>query len=202
VEFMIDEGVDQFLDIGAGIPTADNTHQVARRRRADTRVVYVDNDPVAVAHSQAILGDDPRAAVLHIDLRDPDAILGAPELTRLVDLTRPVGLLLLAVLHFVADDEPAHAAVARLTGALAPGSYLAISHVTDPTAPERGEGLRRVAERSPVGVAIRPREQIVSFFDGLDLVEPGLVTPGRWRPTSPQPSDDMVPGLAGVGRKP
>jgi hypothetical protein len=202
VQHITASGVDQFLDIGSGIPTEGATHEIATAARPGARVVYVDSDPIAVAHSQALLAGDQRGAVLHADLRDPRSILAADPVTRTLDFDRPVGLLLLAVLHFLADAEDPAGVVATLAGALAPGSFLAISHVSTALTLDTQRLQQESGQRAPLAY-IRGREQIVALFAGWDLVEPGLVPIDQWRPDAPpDPRAPSVPGLAGVARHP
>jgi SAM-dependent methyltransferase len=201
VHVMTSDGVGQFLDIGAGIPTQEPTHEVAARGYPQSRVVYVDNDPVAVAHSQALLTGDARGGVLHADVRDPKSILGSDVVTSMIDFSRPVGLLLLAVLHFLSDaDDPADI-IATFADALAPGSYLVISHVSPPSGADV-EKLEREIRQSGLGY-MRGPDEIARFFEGWEMVEPGLISPALWRPDGvPSPQAYRVPGLAGVARRP
>jgi hypothetical protein len=207
VRYMVaDAGIRQFLDIGSGIPTERNVHQVAQETAPGTRVVYVDNDDVAVAHSKLLLSDDPDAAVIHADLRDPRAILDHPETRRLLDFSQPIGLLLAAVLHFVPDGDDPAGILATLRAPLAPGSHLAISHASRDSLAGSADTYqaaysRRVAARS----AIRTRAEITGFFDGFELLDPGVVWLPEWRPDSPAdvPEDPArFWGLAGVGTLP
>jgi SAM-dependent methyltransferase len=206
VRFLADAGIRQFLDIGSGIPTAGNVHEVAELV-PDARVMYVDIDPVAVAESLDLLEGNDRATAIRADLRDAQAILDHPELKRLIDFDQPVALLLVSMLHFVDDD--AYAAVGRLIAALGPGSYLAISHGTIPDETLAGDidGARAVYRANTATPLItRSRDEIARFFTGLDLVEPGLVWVPLWRPAPDDPTDfadkAMVSGvLAGVGVK-
>ncbi|MEV5427694.1 SAM-dependent methyltransferase [Streptomyces sp. NPDC052701] len=205
VRFAVGEGVTQFLDIGSGIPTFGNVHEVARAAGSGARVVYVDHDPVAVAHSQAVLADDEDADIAAADLRKPQEILGSPQVERLIDLNRPVALLLVAILHFVEDADDPYGAVAELRDALAPGSMLVLTHASYegiPLPQERAEGAVDVYKdiRSPL--IMRSREEIARFFEGYDMVEPGLVPMPHWRPdTAPEDEDPWAfSGFAGVGR--
>ncbi len=182
VRFLVEEGIEQFLDIGTGLPTEDNVHQVAQRVAPTARVVYVDNDPVACAHARALRAG-PATAVVEADLRHPGDILGAPDVHRLIDFERPVAVLLVAVLHFVADEEDPAGVVARLREAMAPGSYLALSHFAPEDQAEAAEQVEGVARQAGLtGVTLRRRETILGFFDGLELVKPGLVSAPDWRP--------------------
>ncbi|MFB9238620.1 SAM-dependent methyltransferase [Plantactinospora siamensis] len=203
-------GIDQFLDIGTGIPTADNTHEVAQRILPRSRVVYVDNDPIVLAHARALLTSASAGvtAYLDADLRDPEKILAHPDLRRALDLNRPVGLLLIAVLHFIRDSEDAYGIVRRLLAELPSGSYLAISNVTtDFMPPEVAEQARLAgAGGGPHGVlAFRSREEFGRFFAGLDLVEPGVCPVARWRPEGEpesRPADADAAVYGAVARKP
>ncbi|MFD3519002.1 SAM-dependent methyltransferase [Streptomyces sp. NPDC058653] len=206
VRFAIGEGVTQFLDIGSGIPTFGNVHEVARAADPDSRVVYVDHDPVAVAHSRAVLEGDDKAAIVAADLRRPRQILDSPEVRALLDLDRPVGLLLVSVLHFLEDEDKPFAAVAELTEALAPGSVIAVCHAAYagiPLPQEQVAGMVGVYRNIRNPLVMRTREEIAGFFDGYEFVEPGLVPMGSWRPESPDGQEDpyAMSGFAGVGRK-
>jgi hypothetical protein len=205
VEFLVDAGIRQFLDLGSGIPTVGNVHEVAQRLAPDTRVMYVDNDPVAVEHSHAILAGDERTQVLEADLRDPDSVLGAPELAKLFDLSEPIAVLMVAVLHFVPDDADPAALVARFRDAVPSGSYLALSHATAGEQADRAAEHRGLYQRTATPMTMRTRDQVVALFDGWELVEPGVVYLPQWRPDPDTPGVDRperMTGLAGVGRKP
>ncbi|MFE7900953.1 SAM-dependent methyltransferase [Streptomyces sp. NPDC057424] len=205
VRYAADQGVSQFLDIGSGIPTFGNVHEVARDARPGARVVYVDHDPVAVAHSQAVLEGDDDAGVVAADLRKPQEILRSPEVERLIDLNQPVALLLVAILHFVEDEDDPYGAVAELGEALAPGSLLVLTHASYegiPLPPERAGGAVDVYEDIRNPLIMRSREEIARFFEGYDMVEPGLVAMPRWRPDTASEDEDpyAFSGFAGVGR--
>jgi SAM-dependent methyltransferase len=204
VRFLSDTGIRQFLDIGSGIPTMGNVHEVAQAADPAARVAYVDMDPVAIAHSRAILEGNGGAGIAEGDLRDPEAILAGPVVTRLIDFSRPVGLLLVAVLHFIPDAEDPWRLVATLRDALAPGSYLVISHATSDDRPEMAQAVEKVYNRSVAGSwSFRLKAEIRRFFDGFDLVEPGLVAGWDWHPDDPLADHSRVWGLlGGVGRKP
>lgn len=204
VRFAAGEGVTQFLDIGSGIPTFGNVHEVAQAARPGARVLYVDHDPVAVAHSQAVLTDNADADVLAADLRKPREILASTELRGLLDLDRPVALLLVAILHFVEDAEEPGAAVRELSDALAPGSMLVLTHASYegiPLPPEQAEGAVDVYKDIRNPLIMRSREEIARFFEGYEMVEPGLVPMAEWRPeTAPEDEDPYAfSGFAGVG---
>jgi len=207
VAYLARQGIDQFLDVGSGLPTGGNVHEVARGINPHARVVYVDNDPVAVRFSRQLLAEEQVSGVAAIeaDLRDPAAILAHPRTRALLDLSRPVGLLLVAVLHFIPDDDEARRAVRELTAAVPPGSYLAIAHGTLEGASEGFARLARLYEDTAHPLVFRPRAAVEGFFAGFDLVEPGLVYAPAWRPDD---ADDPLrdePGRAvnwaGVGRK-
>jgi SAM-dependent methyltransferase len=207
VRFLAGEaGVRQFLDIGSGIPTEQNVHEVAQDAAPGARVVYADKDEVAVAHSRLMLEDNPDATVIKADLREPAKILADPETQLLIDFTRPVALLLMAVLHFVPEAEQPAQIIATLRDALAPGSYLVICHACRDADPELA-ARNEIAYRSRVDAqpSLRTRQQIARFFDGFTLVEPGLVWMPEWRPDCPDdvPEDPQKYwGLVGVGLKP
>jgi hypothetical protein len=206
VRFLAAAGIRQFLDIGSGIPTQGNVHEIAQQAAPGARVVYVDVDPVAVAHSRAILAGNPNAAVVEADLREPEKILAHQVTRSLIDFSEPTGLLLSAVMHFIADDEDPARIMRVLRLALAPGSYLVLGHVTQDSEPSAASAGEKVYNRSvSTGIHFRSRAEILRFFDGFELVEPGLVYTPRWRPDSQQdvlddPSKFWY--LAGVGRKP
>ena len=204
VRFLAAEcGIRQFLDIGTGIPTADNTHQVAQAAAPDSRVVYVDNDPIVLAHARALLTSTPEGATAYLeaDLREPDYILATAPAT--LDFGQPVALMLLGVLHLVADSDHPYQIVSHLMAALAPGSYLVISHPASDIHPGQAEAQRRYNERVATPQTLRSRTEVARFFEGLDLVPPGLVYVHTWRPG---PSDEVPAGTAsaygGVARKP
>jgi hypothetical protein len=199
VRFLLDAGIRQFVDIGAGIPTAANTHELAPQ----AKVAYVDIDPVAVAHAEAILGDQPHAIALRGDLREPEALLAEPRLREFIDFEQPVGVLLIAVLHLLTDGDRPHAAVAALRKHVVAGSFLAVSHLSSAHRPEAAATLaEHSAQRSRIPITFRPRAEIEAFFDGFTLVDPGLVEIPAWHPDPDDPpTADRSLGLAGVGRR-
>uniref|UniRef100_A0AAU2K5D4 SAM-dependent methyltransferase n=1 Tax=Streptomyces sp. NBC_00049 TaxID=2903617 RepID=A0AAU2K5D4_9ACTN len=212
VRYAVAEGVTQFLDIGSGIPTFGNVHEVARAASPEARVVYVDHDPVAVAHSEAVLADDDRTGIVAADLRKPRDILAAPEVARLLDLGRPVALLLVAVLHFLEDSDDPYAAVAELRDALAPGSLLILTHASYegiPLTEEVAGGAVGVYRDIRNPLVMRSGERIADFFEGFEMVEPGLVSMPHWRPDLTEGGLDgevqedpyAFSGFGGVGRK-
>jgi S-adenosyl methyltransferase len=205
VRFLLDAGVRQFLDIGSGIPTLGNVHEVAQQWAPGARVVYVDIDPVAVAHSRQMLSSNSESVVIQEDLRRPEAILDHPDLRALFDLDQPVALLLLAILHVVPDEADPPGILARLRDALPSGSYVAISHVTYESQPEVWQRAAELSKQLPSAATPRSREQIEALFTGLDLVPPGLVWAPQWRPESPEDvgaEPERSSNYVGIGRKP
>jgi S-adenosyl methyltransferase len=196
-------GIGQFLDIGTGLPTANNTHEVAQGARPGSRVVYVDNDPMVLAHARALLvGTTAPTAYIDADLRDTGTIVaGAAEL---LDFRAPVAVLLISVLHLIPDEDDPRAIVARLLEAVPSGSWLALSHPARDVHPEQvTEAAGRFNRLAPGKATLRTRDEILRLFDGLELVEPGLVQVHRWRPGSAAPGHgEQVAGYCGLGRKP
>jgi hypothetical protein len=202
VRFLVGAGVRQFLDIGTGLPAADNTHEVAQREAPDSRIVYVDNDPIVLRHAQALLTSTPEGACDYIqaDLSAPETILA--DAARTLDFDRPVALMLLAVLQFALDEQDPYGLVARLTAALPSGSYLVISHPTDDFNPNRGESMTVYNERSVDQAVVRDKAETARFFDGLDLLDPGVVPVAEWRPDSDATAAKPSSMWCGVARKP
>ena len=182
--YLARRGLRQFLDIGTGIPTSPNLHEIAQEAARDARILYVDNDPIVLAHAQALLRSEPdgRTAYLQADLREPDTILSAPVLRETLDLTRPVALSLNAVLHFVTDEHGAHAIVDSLKGALAPGSALVVSHGTTDFAPAAMKSATDVYRAAVTSAQTRTFDEVARFFEGWDVVAPGIVPSHRWLP--------------------
>jgi len=196
-------GIRQFLDIGTGIPAANNTHQVAQEVAPDARIVYADNDPIVLTHARALLASGPQGATqyVHGDLRDPAPILAAAADT--LDVSQPVALMLLGILHLITDEQDPCQIVAGLMAALAPGSYLALSHPAADIHPGQAEAQKRYNERVSTPQTLRSRDQVARFFDGLDLVPPGLVYVHTWRPDPGDPMPvDATSAHGGVARKP
>jgi hypothetical protein len=206
VQHLAGLGIRQFLDLGSGIPTVGNVHEVAQRAAEDVKVVYVDNDPVAVDHSRAILAGDPRTAVVEADLRDPDSVLADPAVGKLLDLDQPVAVLMVAVLHFVGDDADPAGIVGRFRDATVPGSHLVLSHATagaDRAAEDRAAEHRGLYRQTATPMTMRDQDQVAALFAGYELIEPGVVYLPEWRPEPGPPEDrpERFTGVAGVGRK-
>ncbi|MGK5533533.1 SAM-dependent methyltransferase [Streptomyces sp. URMC 129] len=199
-------GIRQIIDVGTGIPTSPNTHEVARSVDPDVRVAYVDNDPIVSAYAGARLTNDGSAAFALADLRDPGSILGHPVVRRLIDLGQPVALMLVAILHFVDDADDPAGIVAALTEPLPPGSCLVLSHGTpDFHDPAQLGAVGEVYRNATASLTLRPRARVLEFFAGFDLIDPpGLVQPPFWQPEAPVPDDPVLRGLGfycGVGVK-
>ena len=203
VRYLVEEeGIDQFLDLGSGVPTVGNVHEIAQAVHPAATVVYVDIDPVAAAHGRRLLSGNDRASVLQADLRDPAALLTSPELTGLLDLSRPVAVLLIAVLHFMPDADRPGEIVRAYREAMAPGSFLAISHAADDTdlPTEQARMIRDYSGATKVPFIHRDADQLATWFTGLDIVEPGITQTTEWRPdTEPTP---ILRTNCAVGRKP
>ncbi len=204
VRYLVAQGVRQFIDLGAGIPTVGSVHETARHEDPTVRVLYVDHDPVAVAHSELILGSTPSVGVLQADLRRPKDILESPQLAAVIDLEQPVAVLMAAVLHFLsADDDPA-SVIGTFRDAMAPGSHLLLSHTTDEGRRSEGQQVKQLYRSTTDPIHFRSRSEIESLFAGWDLVDPGVVWVPQWRPDWPDevgddPSVSTI--LGGVARK-
>ncbi|MGY1439138.1 SAM-dependent methyltransferase [Streptomyces reniochalinae] len=204
-------GIRQFLDLGSGIPTKPNLHQVAQSAAPDARVVYTDNDPIVLQYAHALLSSTPegRTAYLHADITDPAAVMNSPEVRDTLDLNRPVALSINAILHFLPDAAGPHEIVAALLEPLAPGSFLCLTHaaadVGDPALDELGRTVEEMYAKVGTTLRLRDRAEVARFFDGLELVEPGLVMAHYWRP-EPGQTTELKEGqpsmLAAVARKP
>jgi hypothetical protein len=200
VQFLRDAGIRQFLDIGTGLPASPNTHEVAALGAAASRVVYVDNDPVVFMRAEVLMADDESVAAVRADMRDVDDVLSAAG--KLLDFQQPVGLLLVASLHNIPDADDPAGLVARYLAALAPGSYLVISHVTGDFAPgQMAQVTASYAQRGTTFIG-RTKDQVTAMFNGRELVDPGVVQISYWRPEggTPGPNADRVWGYAGVAR--
>jgi SAM-dependent methyltransferase len=200
-----DAGIRQFLDIGTGIPTAGNVHDVAQEIAPESRVLYVDNDPIVLAHARALMAGTPEGSVAFIqaDLREPEAILGDPAVAATLDLAQPVGLVLVGVMHHLRDSDDPRRVVATLVGALAPGSYLVLSQSTPDFDPAAMRNLAAASEQGGIPNVPRTLADTEPFFAGLELVEPGLVPMATWRPDPGAEQDPRsVYAYGGVARKP
>jgi SAM-dependent methyltransferase len=210
VRYLVEAGVRQFLDIGSGIPTEGNVHEIAQAAAPEAHVVYVDIDSVAVAESLELLDGNQRATAIRANLRSPQDVIDHPSVRRLLDFSQPVGLLLAAVLHFVPDDEEAYGVVAQLARSLVPGSYLAVSHVAAesfvPTSDEMRVAVDVYQRQTTTSATSRSHDAIARFFTGFDLVDPGISWVHEWRPEPDEPVE-CDPGpfrsgeWAGVGLK-
>jgi SAM-dependent methyltransferase len=205
VRFAASQGVTQFLDIGAGLPTQQSVHEVAQQISPDARTVYVDNDPVVLAHARALLTDSLKTAVVDGDIRDPAGIIHDPAVRTVIDFTRPVCVLLVAILHFVTDADDPKSLIAALRDAMAPGSYLILSHATVDSAPPemaaKADDAEKFYDQATAPLALRDATQVAALLDGFSLVEPGLVHVSQWRPPV-EASYKFDAFLAAVGRKP
>lgn len=205
VRFLAGQGIRQFLDIGSGIPTAGNVHDVAQDVAPGSRVVYVDRDPVAVAQGRRLLDGNDHATVIQADIREPDRILSHPETTTLIDFGEPVAVMMVAVLHFVMDADDPQGIVARFRSAVVPGSRLAISHVTSEANPGLTAAAERIYNNRAADGQARSRQEVSRFFGDWALTAPGLVYAPAWRPDQPEdvPSDpERLWFLVGVAVKP
>jgi len=203
VRLLVEAGIDQFIDLGTGLPTQGNVHEIAQEVNPDARVVYVDNDPIVLAHGRALLARNQSTTVITADIRDPDSILGHPRLNALIDFSRPVAVMLVAVLHFIRDADDPAGIVKRFRDVMAPGSYLTLTHAsTDGLPLEDLTQIVKVYDKATSPAVFRSREQIKSLFDGTQLIEPGLVHPWQWQPQygPVSPRTSMLYG--GVGRIP
>ncbi|MDI2127838.1 SAM-dependent methyltransferase [Yinghuangia seranimata] len=194
VRYLARRGVRQFLDVGTGIPTVGNTHEAAQELAPDARVVYADNDPIVLVHARALLRGTPegRTSYVEADVRKPGTILAHPQVRGVIDFGKPVAVLLVALLHFVRDEEDPAALVAELRDALVPGSYLVLTHTSADFDAERARGGAQIYNRATAPAVLRERAEILHLFDGFDLVEPGLVPLPEW-----DPDDDPYDGAYG-----
>ena len=205
VQFLVDAGMRQFLDIGSGIPTVGHVHEIAQGAAPESRVVFVDIDPVAVTHSRDILRGNDRTAVIQEDVRRPEAILAHPDLRRLLDLDQPIAVLAVGLFHFISDADDPTGILSRLTAPLESGSYLAITHITDDGVLNL-DRLREISRRAGIEGVTRSRQEMKALFGDFELVEPGLVWAPVWHPESPDDlyidQPEAAGCYAGVGRKP
>jgi hypothetical protein len=203
VQFLAEEaGIRQFIDIGTGLPTRGSVHAVAHQIAAEARVAYVDNDPVVIAHANALLSGGPNVAAMRGDIRNPKDIITNPALRSLIDFGKPVAVLMVAVLHFIADAERPHDIVGELKSVVAPGSYFVISHVTADEVPfEAAERVRKLYDQANAPGVARSRTDIAEFFEGLEMIRPGLVSVAQWRPERLTRKAGRTIFYAGVGVK-
>ncbi|MCW2943856.1 MAG: hypothetical protein JWR24_573 [Actinoallomurus sp.] len=207
VRFLATQGIRQFIDIATGLPTQRNTHEVARSVAPDARVVYVDKDPVVLSHAQAILVDSPRTNVVEGDIMHPEALFSDCRVHQLIDFDEPMAVLIFGALHFIPHSDDPFKIVAWLRDAMPAGSYLAISHAVFDTRPDVVdpiEDIYRAVLSRPGASAARTREQVLPFFDGFELVDPGLVYIRQWRPDNllSAQAPEKVWMVGGIGRKP
>ncbi|KRV50502.1 hypothetical protein AQ490_15600 [Wenjunlia vitaminophila] len=204
VEYLVREaGIEQFLDIGSGLPTAENVHQVAQRHSPGARVVYVDNDPIVLAHGRALLEEDTRTTVIQADVREPRSILEHPGARQLLDFSRPMAVLVVALFHFIGDDEDPIGILRTLRDAVAPGSYFVLSHATAEISPETALGVQRAYRAQGVPLTLRDRAQFLEFFQGMELVEPRVQVVSDWRSgltEGQRPSHAEVSWYGGIAR--
>lgn len=199
VTFLVDAGIRQFIDLGSGIPTVGNTHDVAQRLAPEARVLYVDDEPVAVAHSELILQDNPNAGILRADVLDPESVLAHRTTRELIDFDAPVAVLMFAIAHYLPDAADPWRMVTRYRDASAPDSYLALSHATAEQRPAMNTAILAY-QHTDSPATVRPLEKVREFFAGYELVEPGLVPAAHWRPEVEGGPETAV-YFGGVGRK-
>jgi hypothetical protein len=204
VLFMIDAGIRQFLDLGSGIPTVGNVHEIAQQADPDSRIVYVDVEPIAVAHSRMILEGNDKAVMVHADITEPDMVLFDPETQQVLDFDQPIGLLAVTVGHHISDEQNPVGVFGRYRDAVTHGSYLAITHASSDFPNNRNEETGDLMKRSQLNISLRGRAEILELFKGFELVEPGLVSTSQWHPdrdeeAAADPAEDGM--YAGVGRK-
>ncbi|GHE08217.1 SAM-dependent methyltransferase [Streptomyces alanosinicus] len=201
VRHVVGSGVRQILDIGTGLPTSPNVHEVAQELADDVRVAYVDNDPIVKAHADALLSRAGTTSIVLADLRDPQSVIDHPEVRRVIDFGQPVALFLVAILHFIPDADEPERIVATLRDALPAGSFLVLSHATGDFADDRSDA-EAVYNNATASMNLRSRDRVERFFDGFDLVEPGLTQVPFWRPdTTPPPGSAEIGFYGAVGRK-
>lgn len=205
VRYMVRQGIRQFLDLGSGLPTVGNVHEIAQAEAPDAKVVYVDVDPTAVLHSRLMLVGNPGATVLQLDLRQPQHVLGHRDLRWQIDLSQPVGILCIAVMHFIGDAEDPVGILKAYGDAVPSGSYLAISSASRDQDPEGAERVAQLYARTGNPMYFRTSDEIMAFFGDYELVEPGLVIPADWHPElsdGPLPEVANISGYVGLARKP
>ncbi|MFI6498279.1 SAM-dependent methyltransferase [Nonomuraea typhae] len=205
IRYAAHQGIEQFIDLGTGLPNQNNVHEVAQKICPDASVVYVDHDPVVIVHARALLADAAgNTAFAHADIREPETILAHPDVERLIDFSKPLGVVFLGVLHCVTDSEDPYGIVGAFAERMTSGSHLIISHLTDDAHPEIGRAARKVYDKASTPLVHRGHARVSRFFDGFDLVEPGVVDVSAWRPEEPweEQSEGSEWWYVGVGRKP
>ncbi|MEM8534174.1 MAG: SAM-dependent methyltransferase [Chloroflexota bacterium] len=207
VKYLLRQGINQFLDIGSGIPTAGNVHEIVHATKPDARVVYIDNDPIAVAQSKQILANNPHADIIDADARQPEAILSHSITTSLIDFQKPIAILLVSLLHFIADDAEVKKIISTLRNATVSGSYLVLSHITKENIPEEiAKQAEQIYKNSSTPICYRTQVEMQALFDGFELIEPGVVIPPQWHSENPDDLGldklDRIALYGGVGRKP
>ncbi|MCO6007069.1 SAM-dependent methyltransferase [Actinoallomurus purpureus] len=203
VRYLAGKGIDQFLDLGTGLPTQGNVHEIAQAVNPEARVVYVDNDPIVLAHGRALLATNKTTTVITADMREPGTVLAHPDVNALIDFSRPVAILFVAVFHFIRNTERPQEILRTFREQLAPGSHLALSHLTTdgPPAEEIAQVID-VYKGATSPIVFRPRQEIETFFDGFHLTDPGLVRPWSWRSDLGEPgprTDWLYAGVAEFG---
>ena len=204
VLFMINAGIRQFLDLGSGIPTVGNVHEIAQEADPESRIVYVDIEPVAVAHSRMLLEGNDRAVMVHADITEPDMVLFDPETQRVLDFDQPIGLLAVTIGHHISPEQDPVGVFGRYGDAVVPGSYLAITHSSQDFPANRNRQTQNMLKQSQINISLRTRAEILDLFKGFELVPPGLVSTSQWHPdraadAAVDPAEDGM--YAGVGRK-
>jgi SAM-dependent methyltransferase len=203
VRFLTRAGIRQFIDIGTGLPTQENTHEVAQAIAPDTRVAYVDNDPIVLAHARVLMADQDqgRTVFVHADARDPRSLLSDPALRAVIDFDEPVAVLLIGILHFMPDHDRPGELIRSLLDVVPDGSYLAVSHGTPDFAPDMGGAVQAAYQASSMPCRVRTSEEVLALLAGVELVDPGLVLLAEWRPDGEVPANRQRITYAAVGRK-
>jgi hypothetical protein len=203
VRFLTEAGIRQFIDIGTGLPTQENTHEVAQKIAPDSRIAYIDNDPIVLAHARVLMADQDhgRTVFIHADAREPGKLLADPDLTDVIDFTQPIAVLLIGILHFMPDNENPAELIDTLLEAVPEGSYLAISHGTTDYAQAMGDAVQAAYQASAMPCRLRTSAEVMALLEGVELVDPGLVLLAEWRPDRPVPTNRQEITYAAVGRK-
>jgi hypothetical protein len=203
VRFLAESGIRQFIDIGTGLPTQENTHEVAQKIAPEAHIAYVDNDPIVLAHARVLMAgrDVGRTVFIHADAREPGKLLADPALADVIDFTQPVAVLLIGILHFMPDSDNPGELIRTLLDAVPEGSYLAISQGTSDYAPEMGDAVQAAYQASSMPCRVRTSAEVMALLEGVELVEPGLVLLAEWRPDGPVPPNRQEITYAAVGRK-